>query len=70
MKLTTGQTIRIIRMHKGMKQGELEKKVGFSQGKLSGIEVHNNDFSFKEFERILDVLKTSPCEFFKIREGV
>ena len=69
-KLTTGQTIRIIRMGQGIKQGPFEKAAGLAQGKLSKIEVHNDDFKMTEFLRICKALKTSPEEFFKIKEGL
>ena len=70
MKLTTGQTIRIIRMQQGIKQGALEKKLGMGQGRLGRIEVHNQDFSVKLLEAICKELKVSATEFFKIKEGV
>ena len=69
-KLTTGQTVRIIRLGQGIKQGPFEKAVGLPQGKLSGIEVHNDDFKVTELERICKELKTSPEEFFKIKGGL
>ncbi len=70
MKLTTGQAIRVIRMHLGIEQRVLEKAVGFSQGKLSRIEVHNEDFMVQRLEDICRELKTSMVEFFKIKEGL
>ncbi|MCK5608546.1 helix-turn-helix transcriptional regulator [Candidatus Pacearchaeota archaeon] len=74
MELTVGHTIKILRMQandgKGMKQCDLEKAIGFSQGKLSRIEIHNEDFMVQRLEDICRVLKTSMTEFFKIKEGM
>lgn len=70
MKLTIGQTIRIIRLGQGIKQGPFEKAAGLGKSKLSKIEVHNADLKVTEFIRICKELKTSPEEFFKIKEGL
>ena len=69
-KLTTGQTIRIIRMQLGIKQGELEKTLAMARGRLGKIEIHNADLMVSTFEAICKELKTSPEEFFKIKRGL
>ena len=69
-KLTVGQTIRIIRMQLGIKQGELENTLGMARGRLGKIEVHNADLKVTTFIEICKELKTSPEEFFKIQRGL
>ena len=69
-KLTIGQTIRIIRMQLGIKQGKLEKTLGMARGRLGKIEIHNADLMVTTLEAICKELKTSPEEFFKIKRGL
>jgi DNA-binding Xre family transcriptional regulator len=74
-KLNTGQAIRVIRMHandggKIIRQSDIEKAVGLSQGKLSRVEVHNEDIYATKLEAVCKMLNTSMVEFFKIREGL
>ena len=68
--LTTGQTIRVIRMQQGIKQYEVERKVELAQGRLSRIEVADEDLKVSTLIKICEALKTSPAEFFQIKRGI
>ena len=68
--LTTGQTIRVIRMQQGIKQYEVERKVELAQGRLSRIEVADEDLKVSTLLKICKALKTSPAEFFQIKRGI
>jgi DNA-binding Xre family transcriptional regulator len=74
-RLTTGQAIRVLRMHandggKIIRQSDIEKAVGLPQGKLSRVEVHNEDIYAEKLEAICKELNTSMVEFFRIKEGL
>lgn len=66
IKKQLGQQIKKLRQERGYSQEQFAEKLGIATRTLCGIEIGKNFFTSATLEKILEVLKITPQDLFRV----